>query len=293
MHPPGRRTTRPHLPCEYLTAPVRGAVLVVALVVAYPLDAFAQAPLRTRSASPALASEEGARWQDLTVAQRNALKPLESSWSKTDAPRKQKWLEIAARFPSLPAAEQARIQNRMAEWSSLTPEQRGQARLNFQDAKQAAPLDRQAQWEAYQSLSPEEKRKLAARANRTHTPTTATTSRSADTSRRIDRTALAADGKDRAARDSATLGKSNIVPNPAHAAPARRITPTVVQAQPGATTSVMSRRAEPPPHQQTGLPKIAASPNFVDKSTLLPRRGPQGAATRSAAASAPEPTVRR
>jgi hypothetical protein len=81
------------------------------------------------------------------------------------------------------------------------------------------------------------------------------------------------------------------VPNPAHAAPARRVAPTMLQAQPGATTTVISKRAAPPPHQQTGLPKIAASPNFVDKDTLLPQRGPQGAATRSAAASAAE--VRR
>jgi len=46
----------------------------------------------------------------------------------------------------------------------------------------------------------------------------------------------------------------------------------------------MSKRPTPPSHQQTGLPKIAATPEFVDKSTLLPRRGPQAAATRSAAA---------
>jgi len=31
------------------------------------------------------------------------------------------------------------------------------------------------------------------------------------------------------------------------------------------------------------LPKIAATPEFVNKSTLLPQRGPQAAATRSAA----------
>ena len=59
------------------------------------------------------------------------------------------------------------------------------------------------------------------------------------------------------------------------------------------TASVITKRPVPPAHQQTGLPKIAATPEFVDKATLLPQRGPQGAATRSAAASEPQGTLRR
>jgi hypothetical protein len=53
----------------------------------------------------------------------------------------------------------------------------------------------------------------------------------------------------------------------------------VVQAKPGVTTNPISVRPAPPLHQQPGLPKIAATPEFVDKRTLLPQRGPQGAAT--------------
>ena len=77
------------------------------------------------------------------------------------------------------------------------------------------------------------------------------------------------------------------------AAAPKPVAPTVVQAQPGATTTLISKRPAPPAHQQTGLPKIAATPGFVDKSTLLPQRGPQGAATRSAAASEAQSTLRR
>ena len=85
--------------------------------------------------------------------------------------------------------------------------------------------------------------------------------------------------------------KSDIVPNPAFASPPRTIGPTVVQARPGATTTLITKRPTPPGHQQTGLPKIAGTPEFVNKATLLPQRGPQGAATRSAAvpAAAPAP----
>ncbi|HWI11558.1 MAG TPA: hypothetical protein VNU48_09535, partial [Burkholderiaceae bacterium] len=132
--------------------------------------------------------------------------------------------------------------------------------------------DRRARWEAYQALSPEQKQRLAARA----TP-------SADTVRK---TAPATVRSDKGARDSLPQAKSNIVPNPASVAPPRAVTSTVLQASPGATTTLITKRPTPPGHQQTGMPKIAATPEFVNKATLLPQRGPQGAATRSAAAPA-------
>jgi hypothetical protein len=81
------------------------------------------------------------------------------------------------------------------------------------------------------------------------------------------------------------------VPNPAFAAPPKVIAPSVVQARPGATTTLITKRPTPPSHQQAGLPKIAATPEFVNKATLLPQRGPQGAATRSAAAPASSGTA--
>ena len=255
------------------------AMVVLVLAAAHRADA------QTRTAGvdgPARPSEQGVRWQDLQPEQRAALKPLERDWARSSATQKQKWLEIAARFPNLPADEKSRIQARMAEWARLTPEQRGQARVNFQQAKQAAPQDRQSQWDAYQSLSAEEKSKLAARAAPLATP------RGPETGFKgghVDR-------GDRRSRDT-QQSKTNIVPNPAFATPPRAVAPTVQQAQPGATTTLISKRPAPPPHQQTGMAKIAATPNFVDKSTLLPQRGPQGAATRSAGASAAEATQRR
>ena len=55
--------------------------------------------------------------------------------------------------------------------------------------------------------------------------------------------------------------------------------PTVVQAKPGATTTLMTTSAEPPAHHRPGQPKIAALPGQVDPSTLLPQSGPQAAAS--------------
>src|SRR6185369_5618321 len=83
--------------------------------------------------------------------------------------------------------------------------------------------------------------------------------------------------------------KFNVVPNPALTQPPKQVAPTMVQAAPGATTTLITRRPAPPPHQQTGMPKIAATPEFVNRSTLLPKRGPQAAAIASAPAAAARP----
>ncbi|HEY6355869.1 MAG TPA: hypothetical protein VIY30_15385, partial [Burkholderiaceae bacterium] len=67
------------------------------------------------------------------------------------------------------------------------------------------------------------------------------------------------------------------------AAPVKPVAPTVVQAAPGATTTLVTRQPAPPAHQQAGMPKIAATPGFVDRNTLLPQRGAQSAGVRTSA----------
>ncbi len=222
------------------------------------------------AAAPKVA-EAGLPWSQLSADQRVALKPLERDWAGIDADRKLKWMQIASRMPGMAAPERDRIQARMTEWAALSPQQRGKVRLGFQEAKQVAPDNRQAQWEAYQALPAEQKRQLAARAV---PPAASSAAKPVPGAMRPER-----------ADKGAAQAKSNIVPNPAFAAPRSPVGPTVVRASPGATTTLISKVPAPPAHQQTGLPKIAATPAFVDKTTLLPQRGPQGAATRSAAAS--------
>jgi hypothetical protein len=60
--------------------------------------------------------------------------------------------------------EQAKLHSRMSEWVSLSPQQRTIARLNYGATQKLSPDDKKAKWEAYQALSPEEKKKLAAKA---------------------------------------------------------------------------------------------------------------------------------
>ncbi|MBL8305433.1 MAG: DUF3106 domain-containing protein [Rubrivivax sp.] len=226
--------------------------------------------LSAGTAAQAIA-DPGLAWASLSGAQKAALAPLASDWARIDANRKQKWLEVAARFPSMPADERTRVQARMAEWARLSPSERAGARLQFQEVRRLPVEERQAKWQAYQALTPEERQALAKRARPPQKPATPPDSAKA-------RTAI---------KEPAPSVKRNLVAT-TQQAPTRVVAPTVVQAKPGATTTSMAKRAAPPLHHQTGLPKIAATPAYVNPDTLLPRRGPQGAAVRAAASADPE-----
>ena len=68
---------------------------------------------------------------------------------------------MAATYPDLGAPAREKLHDRMAEWAALSPKDREAARLNFAQSKSMAKSDRAANWEAYQALSPEERKKLA------------------------------------------------------------------------------------------------------------------------------------
>ncbi len=242
-----------------VSALIRSLALVL-LLAAGSAGAGAQ-PARS---VPATAPDtSGPAWPALSAQQRSVLAPLQRDWHTIDAARKAKWLEVAARFPSMPAEERQRVQERMAEWARMTPAERGRARLNFQESRQLTREQKQQRWEAYQALPDDQRRALAERAK------------------------PAADQRKAAAAapalDAAVPKKT---PQPARAAASaplvKPVAPTIVQAKPGATTTLMTRRAEPPAHQKPGQPKIAAKPDQVNSQTLLPQRGPQATAAASA-----------
>lgn len=190
-------------------------------------------------------------WSELSPSQRALLGPLRSDWKTISPAQQQKWAELARRFPALPSEERDRVQQRVSEWSRLSPQERGSARLNFQEARQLSPQERQQQWEAYRALPAEQRRALAERAQPAQ----------------------------RLARDPSPAVKSSVVRSPPQVAP-QPVSPSVVKRGAGASTDLVSRPGSPPMHQQAGLPKIAATPGFVDRATLLPQRGAQGAAAR-------------
>jgi len=254
-----------------------GFALGIAFFVAATLARATDPTVRTvAEAAPASAARStGPAWAKLTPAQQSALAPLQRDWGSLDADRKAKWLEVAARFPALAPDDRNRIQARMTDWARMTPAERGRARQLFQEARQIEPESRQQRWDAYQALPADQRRALAERSAPAASGTRAAKPES--------RVATAA---------SAPEGKRNLVSvNATNPTPARPVSPTAVQAKPGATTTLMSQPATPPAHHQPGMPKIAATEGFVDRSTLLPQRGPQGAAMRGdSAASAAKTT---
>jgi hypothetical protein len=221
------------------------------------------ATLPSQAATPA---QGGPAWGTLTNEQRQVLMPLAKDWQQLDAPRKQKWLEVATRFPTMPADQQMRMQQRMTEWARMSPEQRGQARVNFQEAQQVPSQSRREKWDAYQALPQERKEALARQATRPmagHAPGTG----------------AGAPPSLRGAPLNAQAPKSNTiasVANPAHAP--RPVAPALVQAGQGATTNLVTPTPHPPSlSQQVGKAKIEVNPALVDRRTLLPKSGPQAA----------------
>ena len=107
------------------------------------------------------ADDSGPTWIQLKPDQQRVLAPLHDDWSNLDGTRKRKWIAIANRYPKLSADEQSRVQRRMKEWASLTPEQRANARDFYRDLEKLTPQEKQTvreKWEAYQQL-PEDKRR--------------------------------------------------------------------------------------------------------------------------------------
>ena len=118
------------------------------------------------SSGMALAQDGPPSWAQLSPAQQLALQPLAANWSGMPQAQKRKWIKVSENFVGLPPEEKAKLHNNMAQWAALNPNQRAAARLNFAETRALTdgltPEQRQAQWQAYQLLSPEEKRRLAA-----------------------------------------------------------------------------------------------------------------------------------
>jgi len=127
--------------------------------------AFAQASQANAinlPASPSGSPASTSPWQSLKGTQKKALAPLAPHWAQLSTAQKNKWLAMSNNFDNLSTKEQAVLHERMADWASLSSQQRAQARLNFNETKTLDADAKKTHWEAYQALSPEDKKKLAA-----------------------------------------------------------------------------------------------------------------------------------
>ena len=232
-------------------------------------------PSTTPLATPAVNGEAagGPAWNELNPAHRKVLAPLANDWNGLDARSKERWIDVAGRYPKMKPDEQQRANQRMGEWAKLTVAQRTQARMNFQEARSLSKEEREARWKAYQALPEEKKRELAAK-RVAASPASGASATVAVAHRRVP-----------AALDT-VQPKNNVVGSTAPARSGAGSAPVVDTKRPGVTTTLLTRRATPPAHQHDGALKIAAGPNAVDRTTLLPKHTTVAAASTAASGAA-------
>lgn len=204
-----------------------------------------------RSVSPTSLGAPPANWSGLTPKQQALLAPLERDWPGISDSQRSKWLSATPTLATMSGEEIKRVHDRMRDWAQLSTTDRLNARIGFQVARQLTAEQRQARWEAYQALPPEERQALADKA-------------------RARREAQAAAPRS-APKSMEAKPKSNIVPAAPKLQPSVPVTAGLVQAKPGATTVLISRRPTPPRHLAAGETKVIADPALVDPQTLLPR----------------------
>lgn len=105
-------------------------------------------------------AESSPTWQSLNASQKTALAPLHKLWPEINEAQKRKWLALSVNFSDRSDEEQEKMQARMKDWAKLTPQQRALARLNFAEVQQVTLDERKTKWEAYQSLSRDERQEL-------------------------------------------------------------------------------------------------------------------------------------
>jgi hypothetical protein len=251
------------------------SLAAAALVAAVGFGASAAVAANGSVATAAVAKGDagGPQWNELAPAHRQVLAPLANDWNGLDSRSKERWIDVAGRFPKMPPDEQKRATQRMGEWAHMTVQQRTQARTVFQETRGLSKEEREARWKAYQALPEEKKRELAAK--RTAAPASGASSNVAFARRHA---AQAVD---------TVQPKNNLIGGtPAARAPAGSAPLLAEPKRPCVTTTLMTRRATPPAHQREGAPKIAVGPNAVDRTTLLPKHTTVAAAPAPASAPA-------
>ncbi len=261
--------SRPPFPCLLETLAVAALVAAAgvgasAALAAQPGTASSGAPVAPK------ADAGGPRWNELSAAHRKVLAPLSGDWEGLDARSKERWIDVAGRYPKMGPEEQQRTNQRMADWSHMSVAQRTQARNNFQEIHTLSKEEREARWKAYQALPEEKKRELAAK--HVATPASAASATQVVQRRHVPPPL------------DAVQPKNNVVTPAAHTAAGSA--PAAANQRPGVTTTLLTRHAAPPPHQRDGGLKIAAGPNSVDRTTLLPKHTTVAAASTAASGAA-------
>jgi hypothetical protein len=143
---------------SWITAKALWACLVFMVC---PVLAQTVGPSTPAPAAPSTAErQETSQWKGLNQRQQQALAPLASAWPQLTPNQRQKWLALAQTYDSLTPSEKTTVHQRMAEWAALSVHERARARMNYSHLKSLSREELKAQWEAYQALSEDEKKRL-------------------------------------------------------------------------------------------------------------------------------------
>jgi hypothetical protein len=168
-----------HLPhTQPALAVKRGAwgVSMSALLLAFSLLAIGpvnEVAAQTKQPAAATTPKHSGNWDDLSLVQQKILAPLEEDWSYLSKERRQKWIQVANLYPKMKRSDQERLQSRMNEWAKLSQKDRRIARDNYLSSLRFPAEEKASAWQAYQQLSPEDKKKLAAKEDNKKKPTAA------------------------------------------------------------------------------------------------------------------------
>lgn len=144
-------------------APVAAPAAVPASSATPAPQAATGAAAKSSASAKAIARKPDNRlaWNNLSAPQQQALEPLSVEWAKMSELQKEKWLVISKKYAHMKPEEQQRLHDRMRDWVKLTPAQRSAARTNYARAKKLDTEEKNEQWNKYQQLSAEQKKKLA------------------------------------------------------------------------------------------------------------------------------------
>jgi hypothetical protein len=145
-------------------------LLIFSLLAIGPVN---QAVAQTKQPAAASVPKHSGNWDDLSAVQQKILAPLEEDWSYLSKERRQKWIQVANLYPKMKRVDQERLQSRMNEWSKLSQKDRRIARDNYLSSLRFPAEEKASAWQAYQQLSPEDKKKLAAKEDNKKKPTAA------------------------------------------------------------------------------------------------------------------------
>ncbi|MDO9013371.1 MAG: DUF3106 domain-containing protein [Polynucleobacter sp.] len=148
-----------------------GALLLLASWLA--IGSVNEVAAQTKQPTAASAPKHSGNWDDLSLVQQKILAPLEEDWSYLSKERRQKWIQVANLYPKMKRVDQERLQSRMNEWSKLSQKDRRIARDNYLSSLRFPAEEKASAWQAYQQLSPEDKKKLAAKEDNKKKPTAA------------------------------------------------------------------------------------------------------------------------